>query len=72
MLIMLVVEQKEMSEIDRRPIMKLPAIPLVRPASVTPPFVPGGTTRQGAVISLGWDLERMPSSDERVSAVTAA
>ena len=50
---------------------KLPSAPASRPVSVTPPFVPGGTVRS-VVISLGWDLDRMPSSEEKVSAATAA
>jgi hypothetical protein len=53
--------------------MNAPSIPASRPVAVTPPFVPGGTTRSvGEVISRGFDLERIPSSEEKVSAATAA
>ena len=51
---------------------KEPAAPARRPTSVTPPFVPGGTARKGFVIRRGGVLERMPSSEEKVSAATAA
>ena len=52
---------------------KAPRRPARIPAAVTPPFVPGGTTRRvGEVMSRGFDLERIPSSDAKVSAVTAA
>jgi hypothetical protein len=52
--------------------MKAPSKPAPRPAAVTPPFVPGGTMRHGAVMRRGFDFERMPSSEENVSAATAA
>ncbi|KAI7134513.1 hypothetical protein KC352_g30714, partial [Hortaea werneckii] len=42
------------------------------PSIVTPPFVPRATFRQGAVIRNGLPLARIPSSDENVSAATAA
>lgn len=48
-----------------------PAMPATRPASDTPPFVPGGTVRR-VVISLGLLRERIPSSEESVSDVVAA
>ena len=53
-------------------IMNDPSRPAARPVTVTPPFVPGGTVRQGAVMRRGWEGERMPSSEEKVSAATAA
>ena len=50
-----------------------PNKPAAQPKSVTPPFVPGGTSRSvGDVMSLGRPLDKMPSSDENVSAATAA
>ena len=50
-----------------------PAKPANVPTSVTPPFVPGGTCRRFQdVRSLGLLLESIPSSDENVSAETAA
>jgi len=52
--------------------MKEPARPAIRPAAVTPPFVPGGTTRKGLRIRRGGVRERMPSSEEKVSEATAA
>lgn len=53
--------------------MNAPSTPASRPVLETPPLVPGDTTRRvGEVISLGGDLERMPSSEEKVSAATAA
>jgi hypothetical protein len=52
---------------------KAPKKPAKIPVAETPPFVPGGTTRRvGEVMSRGFDLERIPSSDEYVSAATAA
>lgn len=51
---------------------KDPRRPAFIPVAVTPPLVPGGTTRHGLVMRRGWDLARMPSSDEKVSAATAA
>jgi hypothetical protein len=58
--------------VDVAEIIKDPSRPAPRPIAVTPPFVPGGTTRHGAVMRRGFDLERMPNSDEKVSAATAA
>lgn len=50
-----------------------PSKPPRKPAIVTPPLVPGGTSRSlPEVISLGLLFERMPSSEENVSAATAA
>jgi hypothetical protein len=54
-------------------IVNAPNKPASIPVPVTPPFVPGGTTRNvGDVMRRGFDLERMPSSEENVSAATAA
>ena len=50
-----------------------PSSPARVPRAVTPPLVPGGTfrnVRDGR--SRGWEEERMPSSEENVSAATAA
>lgn len=52
--------------------MKDPKRPALIPVAVTPPLVPGGTMRHGFVIRRGLDFARMPSSDEKVSAATAA
>lgn len=50
-----------------------PRRPAPRPATVTPPFVPGGTSRRvREVIRRGFDFDRIPSSEEKVSAATAA
>lgn len=50
-----------------------PPNPAASPVGVTPPFVPRGTTRRLAeVSSRGGVGDRMPSSEERVSAATAA
>ena len=50
-----------------------PRKPAEVPKMVTPPFVPGGTVRKfHEVSSLGFSLDKMPSSDEKVSAATAA
>ena len=50
-----------------------PRKPAEVPKMVTPPFVPGGTVRKfHDVSSLGFSLDKMPSSDEKVSAATAA
>ena len=58
---------------DVKAIVKAPAKPDNVPTSVTPPLVPGGTWRKFQdVSSLGLLLERMPSSEEKVSAATAA
>jgi hypothetical protein len=53
--------------------MSEPRNPATRPQIVTPPFVPFGTFRKlGEVISRGWLSDKMPSSEEKVSAATAA
>ena len=58
---------------DVAAIMNDPNKPAAKPKSVTPPFVPGGTSRSVSdVMSLGRPLDRMPSSEENVSAATAA
>ena len=58
---------------DVRPITRAPANNASVPTSVTPPLVPGGTWRRFQdVSSLGLLFERMPSSEENVSAATAA
>lgn len=65
--------QKGTNRTDVRAIKNAPRTPAKSPASVTPPLVPGGTTRRvGDVIRRGGDFERMPSSEENVSAATAA
>ena len=52
---------------------KAPRRPARVPRGVTPPFVPGGTCRRvREVRRRGCDLERIPSSDEKVSAETEA
>lgn len=49
-----------------------PSRPAHRPVAVTPPLVPGGTFRRlSEVMRRGEDLERIPSSEEKVSAATA-
>lgn len=58
---------------DVRAIVKAPKSPAAIPTIVTPPFVPGGTSRRFQdVISRGLLFEMMPSSEENVSAATAA
>lgn len=52
--------------------MNEPRRPACIPVAVTPPFVPGGTVRHGAVIRRGLDVASIPSSEENVSAATAA
>lgn len=52
---------------------KDPSRPATRPQAVTPPLVPGGTWRRVRdVMRRGLDLERIPSSEEKVSAAVAA
>ena len=48
-----------------------PAAPARRPNMLTPPFVPGGTVLN-VVIKNGGLLERIPSSEDHVSAIAAA
>ena len=43
-----------------------------RPRPETAPFIPGGHVLKGFVSSLGFDLDSIPSSEERVSEVVAA
>jgi hypothetical protein len=58
---------------DVRATVNDPRRPAPKPAAVTPPFVPGGTSRRVRdVIRRGFDLDRIPSSEEKVSAATAA
>jgi hypothetical protein len=53
--------------------MLAPSAPANRPQRVTPPLVPRGTLRSvGEVNRRGVEVERMPSSEEKVSAATAA
>src|SRR6478752_1446566 len=50
-----------------------PSKPAPKPSKVTPPFVPRGTFRSvGDVISRGCPEDRIPSSELKVSAATAA
>ena len=50
-----------------------PKRPARRPTNVTPPLVPGGTSLNAReVIRRGRPLASIPSSDEYVSAATAA
>ena len=66
-------EQKGIRVTDVKAIIKAPAKPASVPVSVTPPLVPGGTWRKFQdVRSLGLLWERMPNSEENVSAATAA
>lgn len=59
--------------VDVTAIVKAPKNPAAVPTTVTPPFVPGGTSRSFQdVISRGLRFERIPSSEENVSAATAA
>jgi hypothetical protein len=67
------IEQNGRSITVVTPMVKAPNKPASKPAAVTPPFVPFGTfLRERDVISLGEDFDKIPSSDEKVSAVTAA
>jgi hypothetical protein len=54
-----------------RPMVAPPAMAARRPRIVMPPFVPGGTGLN-VVIKKGGDFERMPSSEDQVSAFAAA
>ena len=52
---------------------KAPPKPASVPVKETPPFVPGGTSRKFQdVRRRGLLLDRIPSSEENVSAATAA
>lgn len=55
-----------------REMIKDPSRPACIPVAVTPPFVPGGTCLHGDVIRRGFEVASMPSSEENVSAATAA
>ena len=56
-----------------RAIISAPPKPANVPAAEIPPFVPGGTRRKVQLVRRrGWARERMPSSEEKVSAATAA
>lgn len=58
---------------DVNAIVNAPRKPAAVPSSVTPPLVPGGTSRKFQdVMSLGLLGDRIPSSEEKVSAATAA
>jgi hypothetical protein len=52
--------------------MNEPSSPAWIPVAVTPPLVPGGTVLHGAVIKRGFVVASIPSSEENVSAATAA
>jgi hypothetical protein len=65
-------EQKGMSKVAVALMIDDPTSPAYIPVAVTPPFVPGDTMRQGAVIRRGLVVDRIPSSEEKVSAATAA
>ena len=54
-----------------RPMVAPPPIAARRPRILTAPFVPGGTGLN-VVIRKGGDLERIPSSEDQVSAFAAA
>lgn len=65
--------QNGSSAADVSATVKAPRRAARRPVAVTPPLVPGGTTRKvREVMRRGFDLERMPSSEAKVSAATAA
>lgn len=65
-------EQKG-KKIDVTAIVKAPKKPANVPSKEIPPFVPGGTLRKfHEVNSLGFPFDRIPSSEEKVSAATAA
>ena len=68
-----VVGQKGNKMVEDKAIVSAPKRPARVPKGVTPPFVPGGTLRKvREVRRRGCDVERIPSSDEKVSAATAA
>ena len=65
-------EQNGKKIIEVKSAVNAPNNPAARPATVTPPLVPGGTSRRvSEVIKRGLDFERMPNSEEKVSAETA-
>lgn len=54
-------------------IMNAPRKPANVPVKLTPPLVPGGTSRKFQEVSRrGLLFDRIPSSEEKVSAATAA
>lgn len=66
-------EQKGSRTVEVTAIMNEPRNPAAVPSGVIPPLVPGGTCRSVSdVIRRGCDFDRIPSSEENVSAVTAA
>lgn len=65
--------QKGSSTTDVRAMVEAPRKPAIVPQKVIPPLVPGGTWRKfQEVRSLGRLFESIPSSEEKVSAATAA
>jgi hypothetical protein len=64
--------QKGISAVAVTQMVNEPSRPACNPVKLTPPFVPGATIRQGAVIRRGCDFESMPNSEEKVSDATAA
>ena len=58
---------------DVNAMIKAPKKPASVPVKLTPPLVPGGTSRKFQdVRRRGFPVERIPSSEENVSAATAA
>ena len=65
--------QNGSSRVEVSATVKAPRKPASVPSNVTPPFVPGGTFRKVHEVSRrGLLFERMPNSEEKVSAATAA
>jgi hypothetical protein len=65
--------QKGSSTAEVTAMVKAPKRLASSPNSVTPPLVPGGTARSvSEVIRRGRCFDRMPSSEAKVSAATAA
>ena len=61
------------SSTETKAIVDAPKKPAMVPRNVIPPLVPGGTSRKlNEVNSRGLVLDKMPSSEENVSAATAA
>ncbi len=56
---------------DVTAMVKLPNAPANSTPAVTPPLVPGGTVWK-VVMRRGLDLDKMPNSEENVSAAVAA
>ncbi len=66
-------EQNGSKVTDVRAMMNAPKKPAAVPKSVTPPLVPAGTWRRSQAVSRrGLLWERIPNSEEKVSAATAA